>query len=142
MRELRKGPKSFYRSNSSQIEKGKGGREGLKEEIEAMEIKIQEMKNKESVLRERAVFQKEIAEKFCQEFKNLLENKAQGKWEIIADGVIEKDILETFNPEDEKNRAKIENIVKKARINDKAITREICNVEEEAAVAQLEKWIE
>ena len=88
------------------------------------------------------MFQKEIAEKFCQEFKNLLENKPQGKWEIIADGVIEKDILETFNPKDEKNREKIENIVENARINEKAITREICNVEEEGAVAQLEKWIE
>ena len=56
-----------------------------------MKMQIQEMKNKEGVLGERAVFQKEIAEKFCQEFKNLLENKPQGKWEIIADGVIEKD---------------------------------------------------
>ena len=107
-----------------------------------MKMQIQEMKNKEGVLRERAVFQKEIAEKFCQEFKNLLENKPQGKWEIIADGVIEKDILETFNPKDEKNREKIENIVEKARINDTAITREICNVEEEVAVDQLENWIE
>ena len=59
--------------------------------------------------------------------------------EIIADGVIEKDILETFNPKDEKNREKIENIVKKARINEKAMTREICKVGEEAAVAQLSR---
>ena len=107
-----------------------------------MKMQIQEMKKKEGVLGERAVFQKEIAEKFCQEFKNLLENKPQGKWEIIADGVIEKDILETFNPKDEKNREKIENIVEKARINDKAITREICNVEKEVAVDLLEEWIE
>ena len=107
-----------------------------------MKMQIQEMKKKEGVLGERAVFQKEIAEKFCQEFKNLLENKPQGKWEIIADGVIEKDILETFNPKDEKNREKIENIVEKARINDKAITREMCNVEKEVAVDLLEEWIE
>ena len=50
--------------------------------------------------------------------------------------------LETFNPKDEKNREKIENIVEKARINDTAITREICNVEEEVAVDLLENWIE
>ena len=104
-----------------------------------MKMQIQEMKKKEGVLGERAVFQKEIAEKFCQEFKNLLENKPQGKWEIIADGVIEKDILETFNPKDEKNREKIENVVEKARINEKAMTREICKVGEEAAVAQLSR---
>ena len=32
--------------------------------------------------------------------------------------------------------------MEKARINDKAITREICNVEEEVAVDLLENWIE
>ena len=32
--------------------------------------------------------------------------------------------------------------MEKARINDKAITREMCNVEKEVAVDLLEEWIE
>ena len=75
-------------------------RRDLKEEIEMTKKKIEEKKNEEGVLENTAAFYKEVAEQFCQELKNQLNNKPQGKCEVIADGVIEKDILETFNVED------------------------------------------
>ena len=102
MRDLRKGPEYFYnqKDRKAKIEAVLKKREDLKEEIEMMKKDIEKQENEEGVLENTAAFYKEVAEQFCQELKNQLNNKPQGKCEVIADGVIEKDILETFNVED------------------------------------------
>ena len=78
-------------------------RENLRKEIEITKKKIEEKENEEGVLENTAAFYKEVAEQFCQDLKNQLNNTPQSKCKVIADGVIEKDILETFSLEDKFN---------------------------------------
>ena len=102
MRELRKGPEYFYnqKERKAKIDEVLNNRGDLRKEIEITKKEIEKKENKEGVLENAAAFYTEVAEQFCQELKNQLNNVPQGKCEVIADGVIEKDILETFNVED------------------------------------------
>ena len=54
-------------------------REDLRNEIEITKKEIEEKENEEGVLENTAAFYKEVAEQFCQELKNMMENKPQGK---------------------------------------------------------------
>ena len=81
MRDLRKGPEYFYnqKGRKAKIDEVLNKRGDLKEEIEMTKKKIEKQKNKEGVLKNTAAFYKEVAEQFCQELKNMIENKPQGK---------------------------------------------------------------
>ena len=52
----------------------------LRKEIEITKKEIEEKKNEEGVLENTAAFYKEVAEQFSQELKNMMENKAPGKF--------------------------------------------------------------
>ena len=64
------------------------------------------------MLKNTAAFYKEVAEQFCQELKNMMENKPQGKEGLILDGVIEEDILMSFKPEEVRKKEVIEKFLK------------------------------
>ena len=82
MRELRKGPEQFYNQSDrkAKIDEVLEQRGDLRKEIEITKKEIEEKKNEEGVLENTAAFYKEVAEQFSQELKNMMENKAPGKF--------------------------------------------------------------
>ena len=133
MRDLRKGPEYFYnqKDRKAKIEAVLKKREDLKEEIEMMKKEIEEKKNEEGLLENTAAFYKEVAEQFCQELKNMIENKPQGKQGLSLDGVIEEDILENFKPEEARKKEVVEKFLKQFKFLDRRLMNEAFIVETE-----------
>ena len=96
-----------------------------------MKKDIEKQENEEGVLENTAAFYKEVAEQFCQELKNMIENKPQGKQGVSLDGVIEEDILENFKPEEARKKEVIEKFLKQFKTRDKPWMNEAFIVEKE-----------